>query len=506
MTRPPTDPAKGPTHPAADLVQDQTHPAAEELLGRLTTYRSQDAPTHGGRVLSYVYDSGRPDLERLAAQAAEQVLWVNGLDPTTFPSVALLEGDLVRFAREMLRGPRVTGSVTSGGTESCLLAVLAARERWRRARQDREQRRPRLVLPASAHAAFHKAAHLFDLEVVVVPVDPTTGRPLVADMVAATEHPDVALVVVSAPSYPHGVVDPVAEVAEAAAALGVPCHVDACIGGLVLPWWEAAGGGEVPPWDFSVPGVSSISADLHKYGFAPKGASLLLFADPELDRARYFALTAWPGYPVVNPTLLGTRSATSLAAAWAVVGALGPDGYVELTGRTVRATAAARAAVEGIEGLRVLGDPTGPLLAVATDDAVPPERRVDPHLWAGAVGRQGFVLQGQPGIAQSDGTVLPRSTHLTVTPMTEGVLPELVRALEEAADEVRGWAQSEEPSPGASEPGDALGIPDPEELAQAARAGGDLDLTQVLELIEALPREQSAELLRRFLAAFTAPG
>lgn len=485
---------------------DPAHPSAEELLGRLTAYRSHDAPTHGGRVLSYVYDSGRRDLDRLAGEAAQRMLWVNGLDPTTFPSVALLEGDLVRFAREMLHGPVVTGSVTSGGTESCLLAVLAARERWRRTGQDGTTARPRLVLPASAHAAFHKAAHLFGLEVVVVPVDPVTGRPSVARMVCALDQPDVALAVVSAPSYPHGVVDPVAEVAGAAAERGIPCHVDACIGGLVLPWWEAAGGGPVPAWDFAVPGVSSISADLHKYGFAPKGASLLVFADPELDRARYFALTGWPGYPVVNPTLLGTRSATSLAAAWAVVGALGVEGYVELTGRTVRATAAVRAAVEGIEGLRVLADPVGPLLAVGADETLPQEREVDPHAWAAAVARRGFVLQGQPGMAQPDGSVLPRSTHLTMTPVTEEVLPELVVALREAAEEVRGRSGGPpDGGAGAGMPAEPHGIPDPEALAEAARSGGELDLTQVLALIEALPREQAAELLRRFLAAFTAP-
>lgn len=489
-----------------------------DLLGRLTAYREHDAPTHGGRVLSYVYDSGRRDLEALAEEAAARMAWVNGLDPTTFPSVALLEGDLVGFAREMLHGPDVTGSVTSGGTESCLLAVLAARELWgQRSGRATSGARPRIVLASSAHAAFHKAAHLFGLEPVVIPVDPLTGRPPVEDMVAALDQDDVALVVVSAPSYPHGVVDPVVEVAGAAADRGVPCHVDACIGGLVLPWWESAGGGPVPAWDFAVRGVSSISADLHKYGFAPKGSSLVLFADPELDRARYFALTGWPGYPVVNPTLLGTRSATSLAAAWAVVGALGADGYVALTRRSVRATVAVRTALEEIEGLRVLGEPTGPLLAVAADDDLPAARRVDPHAWAGAVGRRGFVLQGQPGIVQGDGVALPRSTHLTITPVTEDVLPELLPALQEAADEVRGrTVQAEALQRGTEQAGAqqagaqqaeqvAGAIPDPEAMAAAARAGGELDLAQVLSLIEALPREQSAELLRRFLAAFTAP-
>ncbi|MDO5741180.1 MAG: pyridoxal-dependent decarboxylase [Ornithinimicrobium sp.] len=468
-------------------------------MARLAAYLTDDAPTHGGRVLSYVYDSGRPELDALAGAAAAAVQAVNGLDPTTFPSVARLESDLVRFAREMLHGPTATGSVTSGGTESCLLAVLAAREQWRRRHAAGAQPgtvRPLIVLPASAHAAFHKAAHLFDLDLILVPVDAATGVPSVAEMVEAMDAAGdaLALVVVSAPSYPHGVLDPIVEVAAAARTRDLPCHVDACIGGWVLPWWGAAGGDPLPPWDFAVPGVTSISADLHKYGFAPKGASLLLFSDPALDRARYFALTDWPGYPVVNPTLLGSRSATSLAAAWAVVQALGPGGYVELTRPTVRATAAVRAAVESIDGLRILGEPVGPLLAVAADldtsGAVRADA-VDPHAWATAVARAGFVLQGQPAFG-----LIPRSTHLTITPVTERVLAELIPVLIAAADEVRG----------APERAEAAGaIPDPAQLAAAARAGGELDLASVLALIEMLPREQSAGLLTAFLAEFVAP-
>jgi sphinganine-1-phosphate aldolase len=469
----------------------------DAVLERLGAYRAHDAPTHGGRVLSYVYDSGLEALDELAARAAREVQAVNGLDPTTFPSVALMEGDLVSFGRGVLHGPRAVGSVTSGGTESCLLAVKAARDAWR-ARRDRPvSSRPRVVLPQTAHAAFHKAAHYLDMDVDVVPVDPATGT-LTAGALTRRLDETTALVVVSAPAYPHGVVDPVAEVAGAARAAGVPCHVDACIGGLVLPFWEAAGGGHVPTWDFRVPGVTSISADLHKYGYAPKGSSLLLFADRELDRARYFALTAWPGYPVVNPTVLGSRSAGALAAAWAVTAALGEDGYVALTRRVVTATAAVRACVDGIVGLRVLGDPVGPLVAVVTDEQVGDGDRVDPHLWAAAVAARGFVLQGQPALGQADGSLLPRSTHLTVTPVTARVLEELVAALSAGADDVRG-ADRAAPAPAGSP------VPDPAALARAARRDGQLDLTSVLALIEALPRESSAGMLVDFLATFTEP-
>lgn len=469
-------------------------PNGEQVLAQLDAYRAHDAPTHGGRVLSYVYDSGLAELDALAGEAAARVQAVNGLDPTTFPSVALMQADLLAFAREVLHGgPDTTGAVTSGGTESILLAVLAARERWR-ATHPGDARTPRVVAPSTAHAAFHKAAHYLGLDVVAVPVDPGTGT-LPAQRLA--EHLDeaTALAVASAPAYPHGVLDPVAGIASAAAQRGVPCHVDACVGGFVLPWWEGA-----EPWDLSVPGVTSISADLHKFGYAPKGASVLLVTDPELDRARYYALTDWPGYPVVNPTVLGSRSAMSLAAAWAVVTRLGSRGYADLTAGVDRATTAVRLVVEGIVGLRVVGEPVGPLLAVASDPGVPGHLRVDPHAWAQAVATRGFVLQGQPALTQTDGTMLPRTTHLTLTPASVGVLEELGAALVAGAEAVRG-----RPAPRPDATDGPAEVPDPVALAQGAREGGELDLPAVLALVEALPREQSARLLVDFLAAFTAP-
>lgn len=442
MTTPPS-PTAARAHrtgspPASGAVPVRT----EGILERLARLRAADAPTHGGRVLSYVYDPGLAELDELAGAAARAVLPVNGLDPTTFTSVAVMERELVAFARDVLHGPAqgpdaVVGSVTSGGTESCLLAVKTARDQLAARRPGA---RPRLVAPVSAHAAFRKAAQYLGLALTLVPVDPATGVPAAADLVAELDRPDgdVALVVVSAPSYPHGVVDPVAEVAAAAAARGVPVHVDACVGGWVLPFWERAGGAPVPAFDFAVPGVTSISADVHKYGYAPKGSSVLLVRGRDRHRHQFFATTGWPGYPVVNSGVSGSRSAAPLAAAWAVTQALGTDGYTALTGRCVRAAGALHDAVAAIEGLRVVGSPTGPLLAVATDDAVAPARRVDPHLWADAVRARGWVLQPQPGLAQDDGTHLPHTTHLTVTPVTEAAVESLVEALVVGADEVRG--------------------------------------------------------------------
>jgi sphinganine-1-phosphate aldolase len=405
-----------------------------EILAALTRLREADAPTHGGRVLSYVYDSGLAELDELAAEAIRIMQPVNGLDPTTFPSVAAMERDLVRFARRMLHGDDdVVGTVTSGGTESCLLAAKTARDVWR---SGGGSGTPRLVAPVTVHAAFSKAAHYFGLDLDLVPVD-HHGK---VDPARLAERfgPDVALVVVSAPAYPHATLDPVAEVAGSAADAGIACHVDACIGGFVLPWWAGEHGGPLPAWDFAVDGVTSISADLHKFGYAPKGASVLLHRGRDRQRAQYFATRRWPGYPVVNATLLGSKSASALAAAWAIVERLGESGFAELAASCRRSTDAVTAAVQEIDGLRVVGLPVGPLCAVATDDSVPEDRRVDPHHWADQVRERGWLLQLQPGLVQSDGGRLPHTTHLTITPVTESVLPGLLSALTSAADEIRG--------------------------------------------------------------------
>jgi glutamate/tyrosine decarboxylase-like PLP-dependent enzyme len=245
---------------------------------------------------------------------------------------------------------------------------------------------------------------------------------------------DVALVVVSAPSYPFAALDPITDVAAITGPRGIALHVDACIGGFALAFWP----GELPVWNLSVPGVTSLSADLHKYGYAPKGVSVLLTRGRDRQRFQYFATTAWPGYPVVNPTLTGSKPAGPLAAAWAIIEALGESGFTALTAQAARATDALRRVVDGIEGLRIVGSPTGPLFAVATDESVAVDHRVDPHHWADAARAAGWHLQLQPALTQADGTRLPHTTHLTVTPVTEAVVGELSTALVAAADAVRG--------------------------------------------------------------------
>lgn len=405
-----------------------------KVLERLRALRDHDAPTRGGRVLAYVYDSGVDELGQLERDTTREVLHLNGLDPLTFPSIAHMERDVVGFVRDLLGGQAtgapddVVGTFTSGGTESCMLAVKTARDV-----HDRFE----IVAPTSAHPAFAKAAEYFGMTLVQVPCDPLTGR-VDADALLARVSDATALVVASAPSYPHAALDPIEQIAAGCVARGVDLHVDACIGGLALPFWD-----DVAPWDFRVEGVTSISADIHKYGYAPKGASVLLHRGRDRQRAQFFAWTEWPGYPVVTSTMLGSRSAVGLATGWATITALGADGLRALMDECRRVTVAVRGRIEQIDGLRVVGTPVGPLLALASDDDVAPDRRVDPHRLADALRPLGWVVQSQPGLEQSDGTHLPATAHLTITPVLDANVDELLEALSAAADDVRGTARAD---------------------------------------------------------------
>ena len=394
---------------------DCNRPArAEDVRAALANLRAGDLPTHGGRTLSYVYDSGIAEADAIGREALTDFAATNGLDPTAFPSLAALESDLVALARDLLNGPEGTAGVaTSGGTESLVLAVLAARD------ANPQVVRPQVVVPASVHAGVHKAGHLLGVDVVAVPVDPTLRADPTAMAAAVTE--DTVLLVASAPSYAHGVVDPIEEVATIAAERGIRCHVDACIGGWVLPFLDA-----VVPWTFAVEGVTSISVDLHKYAYTPKGISLLLHRDPSLRRGHLFASAAWPGYTMLNTTLQSTKSGGPLAAAWAVAHAIGLDGYRELAGRARAATLEVAAAVEDIAGLDVLVRPDSTLLALNAGDGC------DVFTVADEMAARGWLVQPQMSF---DG--LPATLHLTLCAATAAHTDELITALTESASAAR---------------------------------------------------------------------
>jgi glutamate/tyrosine decarboxylase-like PLP-dependent enzyme len=321
---------------------------------------------------------------------------------------------------------------------------------------------------------------------------------------------DVALVVVSAPAYPSGALDPVPAVAGAAADRGLSCHVDSCFGGFVLPWWP-----DLPAWDFRVRGVTSISADLHKFGYAPKGVSVLLHRGRRRHRAQFFATTRWAGYPVVNPTLLGSRSASPLAAGWAITQHLGSDGYAELVGSIRRIAVAVRAAVDGIPGLTVMGDPVGPAIALVADASAPDAARVDPHRLADELAGYGWKIQHQPGLAQSDGVRIPHSAHLTLTPVLEQRVGEFTDALRAASDAVRGRPQADARMLLAGMRvlgyGEGGRVPGPKaawrllRLAGAGSVSADQPMSVLMALIEALPHPVAEALLTELLARLSEP-
>ena len=324
------------------------------VVAALTEKRVRDARWQDGRTFGMVYDGG-PEVQAVAHAAAELFLHENALNTRAFPSLAEIQSEVVGAVAAMFHAPSgAAGFMTSGGTESILMAVKAARERGR---AERGVEAPEMVIASSAHAAFHKAAHYFGLRVHKVDVDGDWRADV--DAMAAHVTDSTVLVVGSAPQYPQGVIDPIPELAQLAATVGASMHVDACMGGFVLPFMEM-NGDVLPSWDFRVDGVTTISADIHKLGYAPKGASVLVHRTKELRKYQTFVFDDWLGGFYASPGMQGTRPGLPMATAWAVMHHLGVDGYRRLTQTAIDAARRMIAGVRAIDGLAVLGEPAGP--------------------------------------------------------------------------------------------------------------------------------------------------
>jgi sphinganine-1-phosphate aldolase len=384
-----------------------------DALSALEQMRAHDLPTHGGRTLAYVYDSGLAEADEVGRAAIAAFSSTNGLDPTAFPSLLQMENELVGTACELLGAPGSTvGTVTSGGTESILLAVQAARD----ARPDVTD--PVMVLPSTAHPSFHKAAHYFGVRAVMVPVGDDYRADVEATAAALDELGEAAVLVVgSAPSYAHGVVDPVTGLAALARARGIRCHVDACIGGWILPYATRLGR-EVPPWTFDVDGVTSISVDLHKYAYTPKGASVLLHRDTALRRPQLFSSAAWPGYTMLNSTLQSTRSGGPIAAAWAVVRTIGDEGYLRLAEQVLDGVDRLLAGLSEVPALHVVAAPDSTLVTLQADESC------DVFTIADEMAAAGWYVQPQLSFAGR-----PPTLHLTLSAATAAHVEEFLAAL-----------------------------------------------------------------------------
>jgi len=373
---------------------------SEELLKELKDRQKQDLNWREGRVFSYVYDAG-PEAMSLLKDAFNMYLTENGLDPTTFPSAMELEKDVLRMALDLMNGgPEAEGSFTSGGTESLLLSVKTARDFARENKP--EISKPELLLPETAHASFFKACHYFDVKPVVVPVDPIS---FTADPAAMAEAitPNTIMMVASAPSYAHGVIDPVRELGEIAIEKDILLHVDCCVGGMYLPFAKELGF-DTGEFDLSVPGVTQISMDFHKLGYAAKGASAILYKHGHLMRRhQYFAWSGWTGYSVINPTVMSTKSAGPVAACWAIMNKLGKQGYLELVEKTQAAADEIRGAIADIPQLNLLGDARMNLLAFSSD-------KIDVFKLAEQMKKRNWYIQPQFAFGAS-----PANIHLTIS-------------------------------------------------------------------------------------------
>jgi glutamate/tyrosine decarboxylase-like PLP-dependent enzyme len=296
---------------------------------------------------------------------------MNILQRDLCPSATKFEAEIIAMVAEMLNGAaarqhdpedEVCGTITSGGTESIMNALFVYRE-W--AREEKGVKQPEIVLPASAHPAFDKGAHYLGLRSVRVPVRPDFTADIEAMRLQVNEN--TIAVVGSAGSYPHGVIDPIAALSDLALEKGIGLHVDGCLGGFILPWIERLGYA-VPPFDFRLPGVTSMSCDTHKFGYALKGTSVVLYRNKHLRRYQFFTAPDWQGGMYASPTFQGSRSGGLTAATWAAMVAMGEEGYLEAARAIMTAADKIRRGIDGIPEIKLMGQ--GTFLVGITSEAV----------------------------------------------------------------------------------------------------------------------------------------
>ena len=397
--------------PEKGLSREEVHDQIETALGR-------DADWRGGKIWSLVYFAGE-DVSEVLKDAYTAAFYTNGLGPGAFKSLRKFESEVIAMTAGLLGEPEATGNMTSGGTESILMAVKTARDY---AKAERGITEPEMVLPVTAHPAFDKSAQYLGVKAVHTALRDDFRADSEEMRLAIT--PNTVLVVGSAPNYPFGTIDPIPEIAALASEQGIPCHVDACLGGFLLPFVERLGH-DLPPWDFRVPGVSSMSSDLHKYGFSARGASTVMYRDGAYRRHQFFTQTDWPGGLYGSPTMTGSRPGAAVAAAWAVLTYLGEDGYMRLAKVIMDSTRKLMDGVNAIDGLTVLGSPDMSVFAIGSDT-------LDVH----AVGDALDAFGWHPDRQQK-----PPALHFMVTPAHEPIVEAFLADLRESARKVASGEQ-----------------------------------------------------------------
>jgi sphinganine-1-phosphate aldolase len=392
----------------------------DEVMARLRALQGRDGDYHNARTWGLIYNAG-PEVDAVLQAAGGHVLLENALNPFVFPSLKEMQRDIVAVAADLMHGGEdCGGTMTSGGTESIFMAVKTARDK---ARAERGIRRGRIVVPRTAHPAFNKAAHLLDLEEVRMPLGADLRTR--AEDLAPLLTDDTVLAVGGAPAYPFGMVDPIPAMAAIAAERGIPFHVDACLGGFMLPFLERLGQ-PVPPWDFRVPGVTSISADVHKYGYGIKGASVILHRPKANVRYQVYQFADWPGGIYGTQAFQGTKPAAPIGAAWAVMQFLGEEGYLRLAAETLEATRRLIDGVAGIDGVHVWGEPDMTVVAIGSHTR-------DIFAIGDVLNQRGWHFDRQDG---------PSALHLMASPRHRLVVDEFLADLRDAVALASGSSQT----------------------------------------------------------------
>ncbi len=386
----------------------------DEVFARMETYTEGDLRWKGGKAFSYVYDAGE-EIEAVSNEAMVRFAGTNLLYPNAFGSLLRFENELVSMMASHLRGPETAvGTFTSGGTESNTLAIKTARYRFRERNPNAGV--PEIIMPITVHASVQKAAHLMGMKSVVVPIDPKTYKADVS-LIQAAINSNTCMIVASAPQYAHGVIDPIVDLGQLALQHDIWLHVDSCIGGFLLPYFRRLGA-NVPDFDLSVPGVHSISVDLHKYGYTAKGASVVIYRDKELRQHQFYACANWARYTLINNTLQSTKSGCPLAAAWAVLNHIGDAGYLELARTMLQGTQQLREGLDALDDIYIMGDPQMNLIPIASDT-------IDIFELIDEMNSRGWTVQTQLGFQQGK-----ENMHLAVGPKVVPHIPALLRDLQ----------------------------------------------------------------------------
>jgi sphinganine-1-phosphate aldolase len=383
------------------------------ILDNIRKMKEDDVAWKEGKVWSLVYHAD--DLhDQLLKDAHSELFSVNYLNPLAFKSLHRMEQEVVRMTANMLHGDEhAVGVMSTGGSESILLAMLSYRQRARKLHSHITH--PEVIAPATIHPAFDKAAELFGLRLRKAPVD--ENQIVIPGAIEKLINKNTILIASSAPSYPNGAMDPIPIIAAIAIRHHLPFHVDACIGGFMLPWVEKLGY-EVQPWDYRIDGVTSISADVHKFGYGAKGASVLTYRNMNYLRHQFFITTDYPGGIYLSPTLLGTRAGGPIAAAWAGMKHLGENGYMSIAKKLMEVTKQLLVGLKSIPGIIIVGQPVMNLVSYATTKNHP-----DILVVADRLEEKGWMVERQQQ---------PDSIHLTILPTNVGVIDQYLHDLKEA--------------------------------------------------------------------------